>query len=95
MRDAAQLLAEGVVRARANDKDTYGKMMAPMAATLPDDAALNNVVAYIKTLPDSPAPATVKGNAKDGHGPYRKLAACHGAQGQGIKATNAPRPSRG
>jgi cytochrome c oxidase subunit 2 len=74
-----------------NDKDTFGKTMAPMAQTLPDDAAINNVIAYIKTLPDTPAPATVKGNAKDGHGPYENCAACHGANGQGIKATNAPR----
>ena len=41
-------------------------MMAPMAATLADDAAIDNVVAYIKTLPDNPAPATVKGNAHNG-----------------------------
>ena len=75
----------------ANDKDTYGKMMAPMAQTLPDAAAVNNVIAYIKTLPDTPAPATVTGNAKGGHGPFENCAACHGAQGQGIKATNAPR----
>ncbi len=53
----------GAARTR---RTRYGKMMAPMAATLPDDAAINNVVAYIKTLPDTPAPATVKGNAKNG-----------------------------
>jgi len=75
----------------ANDKDTYGKTMAPMAQTLPDDAAINNVVAYIKTLPDTPAAPTVTGNAKDGHGPYENCAACHGANGRGIWATNAPR----
>ena len=75
----------------AHEKDVYGKMMAPMAATLPDAAAVNNVIAYIKTLPDTPAPTTVKGNAKAGHGPYENCAACHGANGQGIKATNAPR----
>ncbi len=33
--------------------------MAPMAMTLADDAAVNNVVAYIKTLPDNPAPPTL------------------------------------
>ena len=74
-----------------HEKDVYGKMMAPMAATLPDDTAINNVIAYIATLPDTPAPATVKGNAKDGHGFYENCAACHGANGQGIWATNAPR----
>jgi cytochrome c oxidase subunit 2 len=34
-----------------DDKDVYGKQMAPMAATLVDDAAVDNVVAYIETLP--------------------------------------------
>ena len=40
----------------------FGKMMAPMAATLADDAAIANVVAYIATLPDAPAAATIKGD---------------------------------
>lgn len=74
-----------------HEKDVFGKMMAPMAATLVDDAAINNVVAYIKTLPDSPAAATVKGIAKNGHDPFVNCAACHGADGQGNQATNAPR----
>src|SRR3989475_1304707 len=74
-----------------HDKDVFGKMMAPMAATLVDDAAIANVVAYIKTLPDNPAPATVNGNANNGLNPYMTCAACHGADGRGVQATNAPR----
>ena len=74
-----------------HEKDTFGKMMAPMAATLVDNAAINNVAAYIKTLPDNPAAATVQGNAKNGHDPYVNCAACHGPDGRGIQATNAPR----
>ena len=67
-------------------------MMAPMAATLTDDAAINNVVAYIKTLPDTPAPATVKGNAKNGHDTLCDLRRLSRRQrAQGIQATNAPR----
>jgi cytochrome c oxidase subunit 2 len=73
-----------------HDKDVFGKMMAPMAATLGDDAAIDNVIAYIKTLPDNPAPATVKGNAKNGQERYVTCGACHGANGRGIQATNAP-----
>jgi len=61
-----------------------------MAATLGDDAAIDNVVAYIKTLPDNPAPATVKGNAKNGQERFVPCGACHGANGRGIQATNAP-----
>jgi cytochrome c oxidase subunit 2 len=75
----------------SHEKDTFGKMMAPMAATLVDNAAINNVAAYIKTLPDNPAAATVNGNAKNGHDPYVNCAACHGPDGRGIQATNAPR----
>jgi cytochrome c oxidase subunit 2 len=74
-----------------NEKDVNGKVMLGMAATLADDAAINNVVAYIKTLPDNPAPTTVKGNAKDGQDQYVTCGACHGADGRGIQATNAPR----
>jgi cytochrome c oxidase subunit 2 len=74
-----------------HDKDVFGKMMAPMAATLSDDAAIDNVIAYIKTLPDNPAPATVTGNAKKGQKTYVTCGACHGADGRGIQAMNAPR----
>jgi cytochrome c oxidase subunit 2 len=75
----------------AHEKDTFGKMMAPMAATLTDDAAIANVVAYIKTLPDTPAPHTVKSNAADGKDVYETCGVCHGADGRGNQATNAPR----
>jgi cytochrome c oxidase subunit II len=74
-----------------HEKDVFGKMMAPMAATLNDDAAVDNVVAYIKTLPDNRAPATVDGYAKNGQKPYVTCAACHGSEGQGNQAMNAPR----
>jgi cytochrome c oxidase subunit II len=73
-----------------HDKDVFGKMMAPMAATLADDAAIANVSAYIKTLPDNPAPATVKGDAHNGQQRYVTCGACHGWDGRGIQATNAP-----
>ena len=39
----------------AHKDDTFGKTMAPMAATLADEAAIDNVVAYIATLPDAVA----------------------------------------
>ena len=73
-----------------HDKDVFGKMMAPMAATLADDAAIDDVVAYIKTLPDIPAPPTVQGNAKKGQQTYMTCAVCHGPTGRGLQATNAP-----
>ncbi len=75
----------------AHEKDTFGKVMAPMAATLADDAAIDNVVAYIRTLPDNPAPPTVTKNAAHGQKLYETCASCHGPDGRGIQATNAPR----
>jgi len=74
-----------------HDKDVFGKMMAPMAATLADDTAIGNVSAYIKTLPDNPAPATVKGSANDGQRLYGSTCGtCHGPNGRGVQAMNAP-----
>jgi cytochrome c oxidase subunit 2 len=75
----------------ANPDDTYGLQMAPMAATLINDAAVDNVIAHIQTFPDNPAPATVEGNARTGADLYRVCAYCHGADGMGIQAMNAPR----
>ena len=74
-----------------HDKDVFGKMMAPMAATLADDAAIENVTAYIKALPDNAAPTTVKGNPNDGQKLFvTTCGVCHGANGQGVQAVNAP-----
>jgi cytochrome c oxidase subunit 2 len=74
-----------------HDKDVFGKMMAPMAATLGDDAAIDNVSAYIKTLPDGRAPATVKGNADNGQHLYvSTCGTCHGPNGRGVQQMNAP-----
>lgn len=75
----------------ADEKDTYGKQMAPMAATLSNQAAVNNVVAYIGTLPDNPSAATVTGNVAKGQSAFRTCAVCHGADGHGNQAVNAPR----
>ncbi|MSQ49468.1 MAG: c-type cytochrome [Betaproteobacteria bacterium] len=74
-----------------HDKDVYGKMMVPMAATLADDIAINNVSAYIQSLPDNPAPLTVKGSADNGRNLYvTTCGTCHGPNGRGVQATNAP-----
>ena len=74
-----------------HDKDVFGKMMAPMAATIVDDAAVDNLNAYIKTLPDKRAAATVAGHAGGGQRLYvSTCGACHGVDGQGIQAMNAP-----
>jgi cytochrome c oxidase subunit II len=74
-----------------NQKDVFGQTMAPMAATLADEAAIRNVVAYIETLPDQPAPRTVNADLEKGRVLYSNCAICHGADGHGNHATNAPR----
>ena len=72
-------------------KDTYGQQMKPMAATLADDSAVRNVVAYIATLPAERPAQTVHGDAAHGKELYTTCAACHGNDGAGVWATNAPR----
>ena len=70
--------------------DIYGQQMAPMAATLFNDEIVDNVIAYIGTLPDTPAAATIDGDVEHGADLYVICANCHGADGRGIKM-NAPR----
>jgi cytochrome c oxidase subunit 2 len=75
----------------AQEADIYGMQMQPMAATLTTDAIIDNVIAYLATMPDIPAPTTISGGDLD-HGAelYTVCANCHGADGQGIRM-NAPR----
>ncbi|MCC6202260.1 MAG: c-type cytochrome [Gammaproteobacteria bacterium] len=72
-------------------KDTYGMQMAPMAATLADGKAIENVVAYIRSLPDTPATPKVTGDVAKGKAAYATCATCHGQKAEGMKALNAPR----
>jgi cytochrome c oxidase subunit II len=76
-----------------HEKDTFGQQMAPFAATLPDDAAIRNVVAHITSLPEVRPAATVLGNPDKGRDHFGTCAACHGADGRGIWSTRAPRLS--
>ncbi len=75
----------------AHADDVFGRQMAPMAATLVNEAAIDNVIAHIQTLPDNPSPATIDGDVGKGEKLYRVCSYCHGADGQGIQAMNAPR----
>ncbi len=74
-----------------HEDDIYGKQMAPMAATLFDDASIANVIAYIQSFPDTPAPHTIDGDADHGQRLYRVCSYCHGKDGMGKQALNAPR----
>jgi len=75
----------------ADSADSFGAQMAPMAATLPDQSAIDNVVAYIATLPSTPAQPTITGDTERGQKLFGTCLSCHGEQGQGIWSMNAPR----
>jgi cytochrome c oxidase subunit 2 len=85
---------KGGLRGAPDGDDVYGRQMAPMAATLVNDAAINNVIAHIQTLPDIAAESTsefIGGDVANGAQSYVVCAYCHGPQGQGYKHMNAPR----
>ena len=72
-------------------EDVYGMQMRPMAMTLANDEALYKVVRFIGTLNGTPLKQTINGNAEAGKTGYMTCIACHGAQGEGNKALNAPK----
>jgi cytochrome c oxidase subunit 2 len=76
-----------------HEDDVYGRQMAPMAATLVNESMIDNIVAYIGTLPDVPVEETVDGNRAHGAEIYETCVSCHGRNGQGIWTANAPRQS--
>jgi cytochrome c oxidase subunit 2 len=71
--------------------DLYGVTMAPMAQTVAAPAALENVLAYINTLPDTLAQPTITGDVGRGAKLFETCAVCHGDDGKGRWGTNAPR----
>ncbi len=73
--------------------DTFGQQMAPMAVMMADDAEINNIVAYITSLPMVDSPPTISGDADRGKDLFNTCKSCHGPQGLGIQALNAPRLS--
>lgn len=79
-------------RGAPDSGDMFGMQMAPMARTLATPQMLENVIAYIESLPDAPAePTILDGNAERGRVTYTTCAVCHGQNGEGLWTTNAPR----
>ncbi|WNC70500.1 c-type cytochrome [Thalassotalea psychrophila] len=72
-------------------EDTFGAQMAAMSITLPDDKAINDVSAYIESLPDVIIKQSSSANIEKGKALYRNCSFCHGSNGQGNYALNAPR----
>ena len=82
--------------------------MRPMAMTLADDESIKNVALYVSTFKEKAQPAitqtakistaeqasvSVTSSTENGKTLYGVCASCHGADGAGIKALNAPRIS--
>lgn len=76
----------------SRDDDVYGMQMVAFASML-DDSATRNLLAYVATLPDVRPASTVSGDETRGETLYQTCAACHGAAGQGVWSTHAPRLS--
>ncbi len=77
----------------AHAGDIYGAQMRPMALTLADEQAVNDVAAYVATLPAPKLTATIEGNVEAGKKAFTVCVACHGANGEGNVSLNAPRLS--
>lgn len=75
----------------ADAEDSFGQMMAPMANMVNSESARRNVAAYIDSLPHTPSNPTITGDAERGQRIYSaNCASCHGADGKGSWATDAP-----
>ena len=75
----------------SNPNDLLGQQMAPMAAGLVNETLIRDIAAYVQTLPDEPSAQTVQGDVKNGRDLYTTCGKCHGKQGEGRWAVNAPR----
>ncbi len=73
------------------ERDTFGAQMRAFASMLPDDTAIRNIAAYIESLPGQTQRPSVTGDVDRGRRLYATCANCHGREGQGIWALNAPR----
>ncbi|MFC3285408.1 c-type cytochrome [Litchfieldella rifensis] len=74
-----------------HEGDTFGQQMRPFALSLQSESSIEDLVAYIETLPVEPTRATITGDARRGARLYRSCGSCHGAQGQGKVEHRAPR----
>ena len=80
---------DGARGAHADDKG--GLKMRPMARTMRGDDDIKTVSAYVEAMPAAPrAASTLGGDAAKGQANYAVCATCHGADGAGNQAQNAP-----
>jgi len=75
----------------ASAADTAGALMRPMALALPDETALRDVTAYIKTLKAPPPKAEIKGNVSAGAAQFATIcSSCHGKDARGNPDLKTP-----
>jgi cytochrome c oxidase subunit 2 len=74
----------------AHADDMFGAQMAPMAQTLATDADIANMAAYMASLTPAPVTDNQGGDATAGAAAFAVCAACHGPDGKGMEALNAP-----
>lgn len=81
-----------------NSADTYGAQMAAMSALLVNEKAIKDVSAYLNSLPNLASTNTSlisisQSDSAKGKHLFTNCAYCHGQQGQGNYAMNAPKLS--
>jgi cytochrome c oxidase subunit 2 len=74
----------------AHPKDVYGMQMRPMSMTVMGENA-DHVAAYIASLPKTSHAPTMGGDPNAGKANYAVCMSCHGMNGEGNDALNAPR----
>lgn len=71
--------------------DLGGLRMYPMSLSIRSDEDIQALAAYVASLPAIHPEPTVEGDASKGKAYFVTCAACHGADGAGNQAMNAPR----
>lgn len=70
--------------------DVFGAQMIAMAQLVQDEQAINHLLAYIGSF-SSRQVQPERGNLQNGQRLYRNCSYCHGRNGEGIFAMNAPK----
>lgn len=87
----AQLLKFRAVKRGYHFDDRAGLRMRPMALSMPTEDDVKTVAAYIAQMPRVVHAATIQGgDVSKGKGYYQTCLACHGVEGAGNQALNAP-----
>jgi cytochrome c oxidase subunit 2 len=74
----------------ADDSDAHSRSMALMTRGLDSTVKVDDIVAFVATLPDADPQPTIRGDVAKGQTQYATCAACHGVVAEGNEALNAP-----